>query len=66
MLYLLSVLSSGFRFNDSNYDYTNTNTNSSSHLYLITSIDHGNKPKNNIIIKGFGISGEKDLNKAKA
>jgi hypothetical protein len=32
MLQQLSVLSSGFRFDDSNYNYDNSNTNVSSHL----------------------------------
>jgi hypothetical protein len=44
---MLSVLSSGFRFNDSNYDYDNSNTDSSSRLsYLLSSVNHAHMAKN--------------------
>lgn len=47
MLQELSVLSSGFRFDDSNYDYDNSNTNVGSHLCNYRNIDLALKAKNN-------------------
>ena len=47
---MLSVLSSGFRFNDSNYDYDYTNTDSSSRLsYLLISVNPAHMAKNKTI-----------------
>jgi hypothetical protein len=51
MLQELSVLSSGFRFDDSNYDYDNSNTNVGSHLCNYRNIDLANKAKNNKYLK---------------
>ena len=66
MLSELPILSSGFRFDNSNYNYTNTNTNVSSHLCENEcSIDPASKAKNNLMIKGAGTSGERDLLTAK-
>ena len=47
MLHVLSVLSSGFRFDDSNYDYDNSNTNVGSHLCNYRNIDPAPMAKNN-------------------
>ena len=47
MLQQLSVLSSGFRFDDSNYNYDNSNTNVSSHLCIRGNIDPAGMAKNN-------------------
>lgn len=46
---MLTVLSSGFRFDDSNYNYDNTNTNVSSHLNLLNGINRAHMAKNNTI-----------------
>jgi len=61
MLLELSVLSSGFRFNDSNYNYTNTNTNVSSHLCSKLSINLAHMAKNNKQKKSIGTGRENDL-----
>jgi hypothetical protein len=50
----LSVLSSRFRFDDSNYNYDNTNTNVSSHLCEITGIDPASTAKNHDSEKSVG------------
>ena len=47
MLQQLSVLSSGFRFDDSNYNYDNSNTNVSSHLCITRNINPAGMAKNN-------------------
>jgi hypothetical protein len=65
MLFEPPVLSSGFSFNDSNYDYNYTNTNVGSHLCRFRSINRGNKPKNKFFKKSAGSLGEGDLLKAK-
>jgi hypothetical protein len=71
MLQELSVLSSRFSFSNTNYNYDNTNTNVSSHLCTHCSInlahpDNYREAKNNITTKSAGISGESDLEEAKA
>jgi hypothetical protein len=54
MLLELPVLSSRFRFDNSNYNNTNMNTNASSHLCDSCSIDLAHMAKNNITIKSVG------------
>ena len=49
MLLELSVLSSSFRFDESNYNYDNTNTNVSSHLCNECGIDLASRAKNKLI-----------------
>lgn len=51
---MLSVLSSGFRFNDSNYDYDYTNTNVSSRLSLLSGLNRANMAKNKFVFQGVG------------
>jgi hypothetical protein len=71
MLPELSVSSSRFSFSNTNYNYDNTNTNVSSHLCNKCSVnlallDSYREAKNNNELKSAGISGERDLLKAKA
>lgn len=72
MLHELSVLSSGFRFDDSNYDYDNSNTNVGSHLCILRNIDLAHpdsyrEAKNNKYHQESpGNESERDLLKAKA
>ena len=67
MLQELSVLSSGFRFDDSNYDYDNSNTNVGSHLCNYRNIDPAHMAKNiNHTKRALVVYRERDLIKAKA
>jgi len=67
MLQQLSVLSSGFRFDDSNYNYDNSNTNVSSHLCIQGNINPARTAKNNKYYKRALVAkGERDLLQAKA
>jgi hypothetical protein len=60
MLIELPVLSSEFRFDNSNYNNTNTNTNVSSHLCIDCSVDLANKAKNKQYKKSIGTEKEND------
>lgn len=61
------VSSSGFRFDDSNYDYTNSNTNCSSHLcYFFQDINPANMAKNHGTIESVGSASENDFKSSKA
>lgn len=62
-----AVSSSGFSFDDSNYDYTNTNTNCSSHLCCtFKNIDHALMAKNHDTIESVGSPCENDFKSSKA
>ena len=61
------MLSSGFRFDNSNYNFENTNTNASSHLCKkIRDINLTNMVKNDHYLKSAGTQREGDLKIAKA
>lgn len=67
MLPVLSVLSSGSSFSNTNSNYNYENTNVSSHLCFSRSINPARTAKNKSISRALvPFNGENDLKKAKA